>query len=200
MPYMSSGYASYSYRLFSLTEENSGQPLVFQSGSFEGDYVDSMSIDPDKLAAFQSQINALLADSVLHMSTNGDTEESIGDPEHPIPAPAWSCQAEINYFTQIQKLIHSSYTFTAEVVDTGGRQKPGSIMAASDSILMNMGVENPYGYDLFVCTFPADDASLYHEGDSISVTADGPLYRWELPDEGTHMSVTLDAHGPEENS
>lgn len=63
---------------------------------------------------------------------------------------------------------------------------------------MNIGVENPYGYDLFVCTLPADDASLYHAGDTI--TASGPLYRWELPDEGTHVSVTLDAHGPDENS
>lgn len=200
VPYMSSGYASYSYRLFSLTEEGSGHPLVFQSGSFEGDYVDPMSIDPDELAAFQSQINALLADSVLLMSTNGDTDEVIGDPEHPIPAPAWSCQEEIDYFAELQKLIHSPYTFTAEVVDTGGDQKPGSIMAASDSILTNMGAENPYGYDLFVCTLPVDDASLYHEGDTVTVTADGPLYRWELPDDGTHVSVTLDTHGSEENS
>ncbi len=82
-PYLSNGIGSYQYRVFSLSESGAMYPL--SSGSFSLDFNDRgilMDTDPAALEAFEAEINALLADSVLLLSTN-ESEFAYSTPNDP---------------------------------------------------------------------------------------------------------------------
>ena len=87
-------------------------------------------------------------------------------------------------------MAQGTYTFTGEVVDVVTAEN-----AASSGTVPHIKVQDTTyftsvePYFSFVFTVPVDDPSQYQVGDTVSVTADGPLYRWDLPDEGTQVSV-----------
>ena len=72
-PYMGGGVCEYSYRLFYLQE---GREEVVQENAvdfdliFSPDYVESHQFEPEAIAAFMEEINALLANSTQLLNTD----------------------------------------------------------------------------------------------------------------------------------
>lgn len=195
-PYGSSGWYTLSYQLFSLTEE--GQEVILRENAVEYTIDDPMTVDVDALRALEEEITALLPQCQVLLSTNEDTPEGAwyGDPEDPVVPYLYS-----GYFgsyddwvdlAQLQAMAQGTYTFTGEVVDVVTAEN-----AASSGTVPHIKVQDTTyftsvePYFSFVFTVPVDDPSQYQVGDTVSVTADGPLYRWDLPDEGTHTTVEL---------
>lgn len=91
VPYSNTGATALHYRIFSLTE--AGDEIILARNSF--DYIlistqELLDMDVNGLRAFEAEINALLADSVVLLSTNGDTPSGVyySTPESPV-TPDW---------------------------------------------------------------------------------------------------------------
>ena len=74
MPWMGGGVCDYQYKLFYFTPE--GGEVVVQENSlrfdliFSPDYAESHQFDPEAIAAFMDEVNALLANSTLLINTD----------------------------------------------------------------------------------------------------------------------------------
>ena len=196
VPYGSSGWSSLSYQLFSLTED--GQEVILRENAVEYTMDDPMTVKVDALRALEGEIAALLPQCQVLLSTNEDTPDGVwyGDPENPISPSLFAGYYEDsphwNYFSQLQAMAQGVYTFSGEVVDVMADSD-----AASAGTIPHIKVQDRTyfssvaPYFTYVFTVPVDDPSQYQVGDTVSVTADGPLYRWDLPDESTYVSVAL---------
>lgn len=67
-PYISQGYATYMYTLFTL---EGGDEKVFRSNTLEFDINGIARLNPSKMIAFADEVNDLLSKSVLLLSTEG---------------------------------------------------------------------------------------------------------------------------------
>ena len=196
VPYGSSGWSSLSYQLFSLTED--GQEVILRENAVEYTMDDPMTVKVDALRALEGEIAALLPQCQVLLSTNEDTPDGVwyGDPENPISPSLFAGYYEDsphwNYFSQLQAMAQGVYTFSGEVVDVMADSD-----AASAGTIPHIKVQDRTyfssvaPYFTYVFTVPVDDPSQYQVGDTVSVTADDPLYRWDLPDESTYVSVAL---------
>lgn len=93
LPYMSTGSAAYTYRIFGLNED--GREMKFADGgfSFSENFKDElMSIDISALRAFEDEINSLLADAIVLLSTN-EFKFSYSTPDDPV-THQWTSPAD----------------------------------------------------------------------------------------------------------
>lgn len=190
-PYMISGSGSYQYRLFYLDEELGEMEVVSNTVDFWLD--DPMAVDVEFMRAQEKAVTRLLEHSLVLLSTNGDTPEGVwyGDPENPVkPAVDQSMYYEpvfqADYFESLQAEVQGTYTFT------------GTVVSVDDSVAM---IENETLWrdktDMgVVFTIPLYGQPKLEEGDRVEVTADGPLYRWNLPGAETSIEVKVLGYTP----
>lgn len=175
--YMQSGQADYTYQLFTLTED--GRQQIVQSDDLIF-CLDEVWADAEAIRAFDGQINELLERSSILLSTNGDAPAGVyyGNPDDPVyPALPWDSGAD--QFEALQSLAQGTYTFTGEVAGVWDTY----IMVEDQSLFTTAGMMQ------YVFTLPVEDASRFQAGDAVSVTADGPIYRWSMPDAGVTVTV-----------
>lgn len=196
LPYSISGSTSLAYRVFSLTSGGAEQVLAEDHIYFE--YEDILAVDTETFRAIERDSMFYLSHSIVLASTNEDTEKDesgryqyYSTPDH-ILTPvldraqwglgAYSSFLTPEYFEDLQALARGTYTFTGEVLSVGEDR-----ISVMDQSLWS-GIEH-YGELCF--TVPVDDPSVYEAGDIVQVTADGFLYRRELPSGDTHVQVAL---------
>ena len=178
-----SGSYSITYRVFSLSDPGGETVLITERAeNFMRD--DFMSIDTDSLRSAEEESRYLLSHSIVLASTNGDTPDSqcYSTAENPISPiigkSIWGETPSADYFDALQAKAQGTYTFQGEVVSI----LDNAIMVADESLWTEEG----YGYCF---TIPVDDPAQFYDGEKVTVTADGPLYRHQLPDDGTTVTV-----------
>lgn len=185
-PYMISGTGSYEYRLFYLDEEQGEMECVSNTAEFSLD--DPMAVDVEFLRTLETEVTRLLEHSQVLLSTNGDTPEGVwyGDGENPVkPIINQSMYYEpvflADYFEALQAEVQGTYTFTGTVVSVDD-----STAMIENETLWKDRVEQS-----IVFTVPLYGQPKLAEGDRVEVTADGPLYRWNLPSAETSIEVKV---------
>ena len=178
-----SGYGSIFYTVFSLTER--GEKVIRYKDDFTMEYDSPLSIDLEEYEVVNAESIRLLSNCIILASTNGDAPEESeqvlhSSPEHIITPVLqedylmWWTPEEL---AAIQKKAKGTYTFQGEVVGV-----------FDDRLLVED--QSLWAPDyLYYFSVPAQDPAAFTEGDKVSVTADGPLYRNYPPDEGTHVTV-----------
>lgn len=179
--YGQSGMGSIRYTVFSLTEQ--GEQVIYLENQFDMEMDDPLSVDLDEFWRVNEKSIRLLSHSMVLVSSNYDTPhgEYYSTPDR-ILTPIlqedyllWWTPEELD---ALQAKAQGTYTFQGEVVSI----LETAIMVADESLWTEEG----YGYCFMI---PVDDPAQFAAGGKVQVTADGPLYRRKLPDEGTTVTV-----------
>lgn len=181
-----SGFASINYTVFSLTE--SGDPVIRYKNHFDMALDSPLALDMGTYQIVNEESIRLLSNSIVLASTNGDTpsREYYSTPDHiltPILQEDYLMWWTPEELAAIQAKAQGTYTFLGEVVNV-----------FEDSLLVeDQSLWAPDGY-LYYFSIPVEDPGQFFIGDKVQVTADGPIYRSVLPDDGTTVEVVrLDA-------
>lgn len=179
--YGQSGMGSITYTVFSLTE--TGEQVIVTETLFDMNFDEPLSVDMDAFEIVNEECIYLLSRSIVLASSNGDTPtgEYYSTPDHvltPILRESYLLWWTPEELEAIQEKARGTYTFRGEVVNIFD----GHILVEDQSLWAADGY-------LYYFTIPVDDPAQFSVGDTVQVTADGPLYRHQLPDDGTSVTV-----------